>query len=137
MNATLRIHRGHVMPPRLHLFDEAAIGLTRYQGSLTTYGTAEVLVVDPHGHALELDPPRQGWHWGDGGFGAHLLAQRILIDVLRDTVLATLLCDAFVWAHVAKWGDEWEISAADVAAWAAVARDARDRGDDPEKGGAA
>ena len=57
-----------------------------------------------------------GFEWGYDGPGPRQLAYVILVDHLRDTNRAEALVPTFVESCVARLGNEWSISSADIEA---------------------
>lgn len=123
---------GLAMPPSL--LEEPVLATdeltqpTTYRGYVTAEGEHVVLVTDPLGIAHQLKPDQSlfirvyswGFHWGSSGHAATQLALAMLFDVLDERVLADELADLFRTDFVSDFGDDWEITAAEIAHWAAV-----------------
>lgn len=92
-----------------------------YRGSrLSSAGAADVRVQEDGEpvriltHRVRHSP--DGFQWGYGGSGPADLARSILWDVLGHEPLPSTY-QAFKFAHVAGWGDTWEITDVEIRAW--------------------
>ena len=61
--------------------------------------------------------PHARFQWGYYGFGPAQLALAILLDATGDPALSVQWHQSFKVQYVATWGDQWEISRAEVLAW--------------------
>ena len=62
-----------------------------------------------------------GFNWGYQGSGPAQLALALLYDVTRDKDIAVRFHQEFKRAHVATWGETWEITDAYIRGWIDVA----------------
>lgn len=63
-----------------------------------------------------------GFEWGYGGSGPAQLALALLLDVTGDSEQAEDQYQDFKRQFVANWGDEWEITEAQIRDWLALSR---------------
>jgi hypothetical protein len=81
----------------------------------------------PLGRSLKLrNHSPTGFNWGYGGSGPSQLALAILLDYYGKPDVATRLYHFFKAAFVTHWGDEWQITGAQIDAWR-VAYEGADR----------
>lgn len=58
-----------------------------------------------------------GFNWGYGGSGPAQTALALLLDVTRDPDMSVRHHQTFKSQFVAGWGDQWEITSADILAF--------------------
>lgn len=97
-----------------------------YRGERTIDGV--VVTVDGAPLAERTDLRRftdRGFEWTYEGAAPAQLALALLADRLGDDARALALCEAFMRAAVANFGNEWEMTGADIDAAAAALEDGR------------
>lgn len=94
-----------------------------YRGERTIDGI--VVTVDGAPLAERTDIRRftdRGFEWTYEGASPNQLALALLADHLGDDARALALCEGFMRAAVANFGNEWEMSGADIDAALAAAK---------------
>lgn len=94
-----------------------------YTGSRTSNGIGHQ-VVRRNGTVLPSEPSKgirnhspDGFQWGYSGSGSAQLALALLYDVTGDKRLSLKHHQNFKRAFVAKWSDNWSITAKEIANW--------------------
>jgi Family of unknown function (DUF6166) len=86
-----------------------------YLGDRTIDGvkvTVDGVPLDPALNILEFT--KNGFEWSYEGPEPRQLALALLVDHLRDTAVAKATVEPFMRAIVANFGNEWEMTSADI-----------------------
>ena len=91
------------------------MGQRTYRGERNIDGAEVTVDGEPLDPCLDLCAyTRRGFEWSYEGDGPKQLALAILADHFGDDVQARAECEAFMYRVVANFGNEWEMTSADI-----------------------
>lgn len=77
-------------------------------------------ILDPGPSQKIANHSPDGFQWGYGGSGPAQLALALVLDATGDKNRAQMVYQDFKEAFVALWGDQWQITQAEIVAWVNV-----------------